>query len=587
MNELDIKPIQNTIEELAPQGRTALLPLLHAAQDHFGYIPETAAEEIAKALTVPLADVFGVIEFYSLFFKHPVGETIVHVCNDPACAMAGSESVFKLLTQKESFKFAGEIKPKLTIEVSACLGLCEHAPAMLVKGEPVITKDIHHWEEIFEPGRKFPQTIVGGDVHRLTKNCGKGKRTTIEEYIKYGGYEGLKKALSLDPSTVIDWVKDSGLVGRGGAAFPTGLKWEGAANAEGEIKYLVCNGDEAEPGTFKDRVLMEDDPHSVIEGMLIAAYAIGATKGYFYIRGEYLTSFKHVEQALLEAKEYGYLGKNILNTDFSFDIEVRRGAGAYVCGEETALFESIEGKRGFPRVKPPFPTTHGLFGKPTVINNVETLANIPIILSLGVEKYRSIGTEKSPGSKLFCLSGDVIKPGLYEVPFGVTLRHVVEVLAGGMRSKSKLKAMLIGGAAGAMANPSQLDVKLSFEDLRNEGLPLGSGVITVLDETRDLKDLLLKLANFFAEESCGKCFPCQIGTQRQHEILKRMSSGNIKNSDTKDLQDIIMTMTDSSLCGLGQTAGSAIGSAIKKWPELFTPATTSKPVFERGGQDDR
>lgn len=587
MNELELKPIQKVIDELAPLGRTALLPLLHETQDKFGYVPENAAEEIAKALGIPLADVFGVIEFYSLFFKHPVGETVVHVCNDPACAMAGSEAVFKLLSKKESFKFEGEIQPKLTIEVSACLGLCEHAPAMLVKGEPTISKDIHHWKEIFEPGRKFPQTIVGGDVHRLTKNCGKGHRATLIEYIENGGYQGLKKALSLDPKSVIGWVKESGLVGRGGAAFPTGVKWEGAANAEDKTKYLVCNGDEAEPGTFKDRVLMEDDPHSVIEGMIIAAYAIGATKGYFYIRGEYLTSYNHVNQALSEAREAGYLGVNLLGSEFSFDIEVRKGAGAYICGEETALFESIEGKRGFPRVKPPFPTIHGLFGKPTVINNVETLANIPTIFSIGVEEYRSIGTEKSPGSKLFCLSGDVKKPGLYEVPFGVPLRHLIENLAGGMRSKNKIKAILIGGAAGALAHPSQMNVKLTFEDLRNEDLPLGSGVITVLDESRDLKDMLLRLANFFAEESCGKCFPCQLGTQRQYEIMKRISAGKVKNSDSKTLQDLITTMTDSSLCGLGQTAGSAMGSAIIKWPELFAPATTLKPVPGHGGNNDR
>lgn len=374
----------------------------------------------------------------------------------------------------------------------------------------------------------------------------------------------------MTPKDVINQVKESGLVGRGGAAFPTGLKWEGAANANENVKYLVCNGDEAEPGTFKDRVLMEDDPHLIIEGMLISAYAIGSQKGYFYIRGEYLTSYKHVKVAVEEARTAGFLGENILGSGFSFDIEIRRGAGAYVCGEETALFESIEGKRGFPRVKPPFPTIHGLFGKPTVINNVETLANIPIIFSMGVEEYKSIGTEKSPGSKLFCLSGDVKKPGLYEVPFGVTLRHVIEELAGGMRSEQPLQALLIGGAAGAMADRSQLDISLSFEELRKEGLPLGSGVITVFDETRDLRDVLLRLANFFAEESCGKCFPCQLGTQRQYEIMQRISKRIVKKSDIKDLEDIIVTMTDSSLCGLGQTAGSAIGSAIKKWPSLFS-----------------
>ncbi len=347
----------------------------------------------------------------------------------------------------------------------------------------------------------------------------------------------------------------------------------------------MCNGDEAEPGTFKDMVLMENDPHAIIEGMIIAGYAIGAQKGYFYIRGEYLNPYEQVQKAVSDAVSAGYLGDNILKSGFSFDIEIRLGAGAYVCGEETALFESIEGKRGFPRTKPPFPTTSGLFGKPTVINNVETLANIPLIINIGIEKYRSIGTEKSPGSKLFCLSGDVEKPGLYEVPFGITLRHLIENLAGGVRGKKKLKAILIGGAAGALATNDHLDVKLTFEDLKKAGLPLGSGVITVFDESRDLMDVLVRLAYFFTEESCGKCFPCQIGTKRQYEIVQRIQDGNIQSEDFSRLKDLISTMTDTSLCGLGQTAGSAIGSAMKYWPELFKPMTTPTPI-NAGGRNE-
>lgn len=581
MSELDLKPIQEAVDELSPQGRASLLPLLHEVQNYYGYIPENAARELSKALNVPLADIFGVVEFYSMFLTSPIEETVVHVCNDPACAIAGSESIYKLLRQKDTLKFDSEFQPKIRVEVSPCLGLCEHAPAILVKGEAATSKNIQSWKEVFEPSRKKLSTILDGDIHRLTKNCGKNRRTNLEQYIETGGYEGLKKALVQEPKELINQVKASGLVGRGGAAFPTGLKWEGAAKETEKIKYLVCNGDESEPGTFKDRVLMEDDPHSVIEGMIIAGYAIGAQKGYFYIRGEYLTSYEHVKKSITEAREAGFLGDNILNSGFSFDIEVRRGAGAYISGEETALFEAIEGKRGFPRVKPPFPTTHGLFGKPTVINNVETLANIPLIFTLGVEEYRSIGTEKSPGSKLFCVSGDVVKPGLYEVAFGVSLRHIIEDLAGGVRDGKALQAMLIGGAAGAMADPSQLDVRFSFEDLRVEGLPLGSGVITVFDETRDLRDIFLRLAKFFAEESCGKCYPCQLGTQRQFEIMKRINQGKVKSTDVKDLSDIIMTMTDSSLCGLGQTAGSAIGSAMKKWPKLFA-ATESNNGYKGG-----
>jgi NADH-quinone oxidoreductase subunit F len=275
-----------------------------------------------------------------------------------------------------------------------------------------------------------------------------------------------------------------------------------------------------------------------------------------------------LENALGEARQAGLLGENILGTGFSFDIELRVGAGAYICGEETALFESIEGKRGFPRVKPPFPTTHGLFGKPTVINNVETLCNVPLILSQGSAEYRQIGTEKSPGPKLFCVSGDVTRPGLYEVPFGVTLRELLE-MAGGVAEGRKLQSVLFGGAAGAFATPDQLDVKMTFEDLRAAGLPLGSGVVMVFDETRDLRDVLKRLGHFFAHESCGKCYPCQMGTQRQMEILDRISKGKVLEGDLIRLQDVGWTMTDASLCGLGQTAASAVLSAIKLWPDMF------------------
>jgi NADH-quinone oxidoreductase subunit F len=405
----------------------------------------------------------------------------------------------------------------------------------------------------------------------LTLNCGRGQTTTLAEYIASGGYEALKAALKMKPSEIIQQVKQSGLVGRGGAAFPTGSKWEGAADTPAEERYVVCNGDEAEPGTFKDRIMMEDDPHRILEGILLAGYAIGARKGYFYIRGEYHIPFQAVQAAVVEATAAGLLGQNILGTGFNFEIEIRQGAGAYVCGEETALFESIEGKRGFPRVKPPFPTTHGLFSKPTVINNVETLSNIPYIVSKGAENYRQIGTEKSPGPKLFCVSGDVVRPGLYEVPFGITFRHLIFDLAGGMRPGHKLQAALFGGAAGAFATEKDLDVRLSFEDLRASGLPLGSGVITVMDETRDLKDILLRLAHFFAEESCGKCYPCQLGTQRQYEIIHRIAEGKPDSQDWERLNDVSWTMTDASLCGLGQTAASAVQSAMKLWPQYFKP----------------
>ncbi|GAP14298.1 NAD-dependent formate dehydrogenase flavoprotein subunit [Longilinea arvoryzae] len=570
MTEIDLTLIQPALVELGPQGQTALLPALHAAQNVYGYIPEEVASAIGSALKVPLADVFGVIDFYAMFYREPVAKTVIHVCGDPACAMAGADSVMKVMTQKvEHQRGTPRAGDTITVERSPCLGLCDYAPALLIQGQPVSRADTRSWKDLVAGKVHRPFSIVGGDLHLLTGNCGKGQITNITKYEESGGYSMLRKALAQPPSAIVDEVKAAGLVGRGGAAFPTGAKWEAVAASNSPIRYVVCNADEAEPGTFKDRVVIEDDPHRVIEGLAICGYAVGAHQGYIYIRGEYTLQYWILNAAVDEARQAGVLGKNILGSDFDFDIEIRRGAGAYICGEETALFESIEGKRGFPRVKPPFPTTFGLFGKPTVINNVETLINIPLILQLGSAGYRQFGTEKSPGPKLFCISGDVVHPGLYEVPFGVTFRHLLYDLAGGMRPGSQFQAALFGGAAGAFAVEQNLDVRLTFEDLRAAGLPLGSGVITVFDQSRDLLDILLRLGHFFADESCGKCYPCQLGTQRQYEILQRLADGRALPGDKERLLDIGWTMTDASLCGLGQTAASAVLSAMRLWPELF------------------
>lgn len=557
MPEIDLSPLQPALEKYIPMGRSGLLPALHAAQNIYGWLPEPVAAEVAKTLRVPLADVHGVIEFYAMYYNKPTGKNVIRVCADPACGLKDGDGLLKRQCQKydlETHQTHSELD--LTIEPSPCLGLCDQVPAMLV------TKGSHALEDFGVDKAYRPKSPVGGIVRLLTKNCG-GETTSLK---KYGEYAALKKAKAMSREEVVNEIKASGLVGRGGAAFPTGIKWEGALKAEADQKYVICNADESEPGTFKDRILLLDDPHRTIEGMCITAYAIGATKGYIYIRGEYPYIVPVLENAIQEAKTADYLE--------NFDIEVRVGAGAYICGEETALFESIEGKRGFPRVKPPFPTTHGVFGKPTIINNVETLCNVPLILEMGSAEYRKIGTEKSPGPKLFCLSGDVVKPGLYEVAFGATLREVLE-MAGGITNGKNLKSVLFGGAAGAFATSEHLDVKMTFEDLRATGLPLGSGVVMVFDETRDMADILKRLGHFFAHESCGKCYPCQMGTQRQREILDRVADGNVQDGDFVRLQDVGWTMTDASLCGLGQTAASAVLSAMKLWPELFSEKQVS------------
>ncbi len=571
MAEIDLSLLTHKLLELKPASRTSLLPALHAAQEMYGFIPEEAAQEIAGFLHVPLADIFGVIDFYALFYRKPVAGVVIHLCGDPACAMAGSEEMYKLIRKRITPGLAErQALPAVTVERSPCLGLCEHAPALIVQGSAGGHAEARTWENLVKGKQPRLPTPVYREISLLTGNCGKGHTTRLAEYRETGGYVALQKSLAMPPEKVIEEIKASGLVGRGGAAFPTGVKWEGAAQGEADTRYVVCNGDEAEPGTFKDRVIMEDDPHRVLEGLVIAGRAIGAASGYIYIRGEYFYAYRMMAQAVAEAYQAGLLGKNILGAGFNFDVEIRRGAGAYVCGEETALFESIEGKRGFPRIKPPFPTANGLFGKPTAINNVETLINVPLIIDKGAAAYRAVGTQKSPGPKLFCVSGDIQRPGLYEIPFGVTIRHLLYDLAGGLRPGRHFQAALFGGAAGSFAGENNLDVGLSFEDLRAAGLTLGSGVITVIDDSRDLADILVRIGHFFAEESCGKCYPCQIGTQRQLEILKRIAAHTPLPGDDERLTDLAHTMADASLCGLGQTAASAVLSAIQKWPAMFS-----------------
>ena len=390
--------------------------------------------------------------------------------------------------------------------------------------------------------------------------------SSLADYRAHGGYAALRRALELGPEGVLREVKDSKLVGRGGAAFPTGVKWEAVARQPARPHYLVCNADESEPGTFKDRELMEGDPFAVLESMTIAAYATGCERGYVYLRGEYPQAQHALEHAVAEARSHGFLGEDVMGHGFAFDVELRRGAGAYICGEETAIFESIEGKRGEPRAKPPFPVEVGLFGAPTVVNNVETLVNVlDVVLGSG-PSFAELGTEGSTGTKLLCVSGHVERPGTYEVGFGATLREVLE-LAGGIPSGRALQAVLLGGAAGSFVGPDDLDVPLTFEGAREAGTTIGSGVVLVLDETVDLPRLLMRIAAFFRNESCGQCVPCRVGTVRQQEALARLVADEPRGGVERELAligEVGQCMRDASICGLGQTASSAIESAIRR-----------------------
>jgi NADH-quinone oxidoreductase subunit F len=393
-----------------------------------------------------------------------------------------------------------------------------------------------------------------------------GRAPTLDDYRSTGGYAALRRAIELGPEGVIREVKDSRLMGRGGAAFPTGIKWDAVARHPAHPHYLVCNADESEPGTFKDRLLVGADPFALVEAMTIAGYATGAEEAFVYLRGEYPEAHRILQAAIDEARSRGYLGGDVLGEGFRFEIEIRKGAGAYICGEETAIFNSIEGERGEPRNKPPFPVNEGLFGKPTVINNVETLVNVLDVVLASGPGYAETGTDGSTGTKLFCLSGNVERPGVYEVPFGMTLRELLD-LAGGVAGGLTLQAVLMGGAAGGFLGPDELDLTLSFEGAREAGTTLGSGVVLVLDETVDLPRFLQRIAAFFRDESCGQCVPCRVGTVRQEEALARLASGaplGGREAELALVAEVGQCMRDASICGLGQTASSAIESAIRR-----------------------
>jgi len=564
----DLTLLDPILFDRAPGGRAQLLPTLFDAQRIYGHVPETVAEAIGRALRVPLADIYGVLEFYTMLYAQPAGRRIVRVCTSPLCSRLQGEAALTAAGRHLRLR-PGEVSADGTwmIEEVPCLGLCDMAPAALVGDVPVAEIDVADPGRWIDSPSAAPLGRIGGEPRWLSGRIGRQAPDDLPAYLSSGGYAGLSRAVEqMSPAEVVAEIKRAGLVGRGGAAFPTGSKWELTAAASGEVHFIVCNADESEPGTFKDRLLLEGDPLSVLEGMTLAGYAVGARRGFLYVRGEYPRAQAILERAVAAARSGGYLGRGILGSGFDFEIELRSGAGAYICGEETALFESIEGKRGFPRLKPPYPTTYGLFGAPTAINNVETLAAAAWIIAHGADAYRAVGTKDSPGSKLFCISGDVAEPGVVEVPYGTTLGRLLE-LAGGVRGR--LQAVLLGGAAGAFAGPEQLDLPMSFEGLRQAGLPLGSGVVAAFNDEHDLRETLQSLARFFAHESCGKCFPCQLGTQRQLELVDRIAAGVARPEDIRTLEDVGFTMTNASLCGLGMTAGSAILSAVERWPELM------------------
>ena len=558
--------------------RSQLLPALHAVQSRVGWISQPALNYISKRLAVPPAEAYGVATFYALYSVKPRPPVVAHVCDDIACRLAGAERICDDLTRSVGPSGEAAADGRIGWLRSPCLGLCDLAPAAMITAAGATPSTVSHAPtdaaavvSRLEAGGGAPRPAApirqaGSSGLRLLGRVGVVDPGSEAEYREHGGYQGLTRALEIGPEAVIAEVTASKLMGRGGAAFPTGRKWAAVAAQPGGPKYVICNADESEPGTFKDRVLLEGDPFAIIEAMTIAGFAVGANQGYLYLRGEYPEAEARVASAIASARDGGLLGPAVLGASFAFDIELRRGAGAYICGEETALFESIEGKRGEPRNKPPFPVEVGLFGKPTVVNNVETLANVPLLLRMGGEAFAAIGTEGSTGPKLFCLSGHVARPGTYEVEFGATLRDLID-LAGGVPGGRPIRTILLGGAAGVFVGPDQLDMPLTFEATRAGGATLGSGVIMVFDETVDLVDTLRRIAQFFRDESCGQCVPCRVGSVRQEELLARLAAGSPvrpRDEELALLTEIGQVMRDASICGLGQTASSAIESALRQ-----------------------
>jgi NADH-quinone oxidoreductase subunit F len=551
--------------------RHLLLPVLQAVQSRIGWISEGALSYVCLRLSVPPAEAYGVATFYALLSTTPRPKRVVHVCDDIACRCKGAEDLCARL-EKE--------KGDALVIRSPCLGLCDQAPAALVtvagpKPSEQLLGNVTATKAISGVEKRISLPQKGDASLRLLKRVGVVDPTSLDDYRAHGGYAALRRALEIGPEAVIREVTDAKLMGRGGAAFPTGRKWDAVAKQAVRPHYLVCNADESEPGTFKDRVLMEEDPFGLVEAMTVAAFATGCERGFIYLRGEYPLANERLSHAIASARARGFLGERILGRPFTFDIEIRRGGGAYICGEETAVFNSIEGFRGEPRNKPPFPVESGLFGKPTVINNVETLVNVLEILRIGGPAYAATGTAGSTGTRLFCLSGCVTKPGVYEVPFGATLRQLLD-LAGGVADGRPLRAILLGGAAGVFVRPDELDIPLTFEGVQAAKATLGSGVIMVFDDRVDMTDILRRIAAFFRDESCGQCVPCRVGTVRQEEALHRIQARKTFGTAQDEmalLEEVGQAMKDASICGLGQTAYSAIQSAVTRL-RLFEGATT-------------
>jgi NADH-quinone oxidoreductase subunit F len=566
-----------------PVKRSALIPMMVYAQDQFGFLGDEILLEIATRLGLNTIEVEETLAYYSMLRRKPAGKYHIQVCTNISCMLRGGNELYKHVQKRLGIGHK-EVSASGTfsLEEVECIGACSGAPAMQVNydfHEELDADKVDAILEQLEAGKvPKPVPVISGALHPrdaaeipvITKRFGIPNAKKIDTYLQNDGYKALEKALKeMTPASIIDEVKKSNLRGRGGAGFPTGMKWSFVPKDSPKPKYVLCNADESEPGTSKDRPLMELDPHQLIEGTVIAGRAIGSNQGYIYIRGEYRYLLDLMDIALAEAYSKGFLGKNILGTGFDFELCTHTGAGAYECGEESALMESLEGKRGYPRIKPPFPAVVGLYGCPTVINNAETLSTVPAIINGGGDWYAGLGTPKNGGTRLYSISGHVNKPGIYELPLGFPLRRMIYEVAGGMRNGKKLKAVIPGGSSCPLLSADEIDVAMDYDSVAKIGSMLGSGGTVVMDEDTCMVDVARRIMHFYAHESCGWCIPCREGTAWLQKMLDRFHEGGGREEDIPLIDDLSKNMLGRTFCALGDAAALPTISIVQKWRGEF------------------
>jgi NADH-quinone oxidoreductase subunit F len=570
---IKIQTIDPNIVDLAKRSennREAILEIYAAVQEQQGNLDRTSIQDVANTIKIPPARAYGIASFYSMLNLDEKVKNVIRLCDGPVCWLCGAGDA------RPAIEHALAEHPAWKIERTSCLGLCDRAPALLINDEQagpisseILPKITQGWK-----GKPNDYTeIRKGEIRIMMANAGLIDPDSLNSALEHGAYRALHEALNRDPEIILNEVEASGLSGRGGAGFPVGRKWRFVAQAKRNPKYIVCNADESEPLIFKDRILIDTNPQQILEGMAIAGYACGASAAFIYIRGEYAAQAQRLKHAIEEAQHAGWLGDQICGSNFSFHIHVHLGAGAYICGEETALLESLEGKRGEPRTRPPYPPTAGYHGLPTLVNNVESFAAVPAIILNGSEWYRSISGAMIPGTKIYMLMGHVNHPGLFEAPFGFTLRQLIEDFGGGMKAGSKFNFALTGGAAGTIVPKELMDIPIDYAS-GVEGVSLGAGAFLICDQRVSPVALLRELLHFFAAESCGKCTPCRVGTYRSYEILSRMSANEGRPGDVDELFALADVMFDSSFCGLGQSVPIPMRSALTHFRQVFLDTET-------------